>query len=431
MVSQVKSTPLLLKLIFGGRVFQRVKVFSRYLYYYALEAISPKLSIERPGIVAAPDRGSAPADQSNSIELHLESDDNARAEFLPFDPAAAKLATRVADKFRTTTCANCDSRLTPVIQVVNADDPGDFIETAWCANCDHLQYSVMPSKAWINQWYGTRWDLAVPLETKLETRNATYRYVRRLSPYLPKRKLKVLDVGAGYGEKTRKFTEFGHSLYCTELTGARAEYLKKNVTENVFFGTLDDPKVQAELRKHAPFDVIFAYHVVEHVYNPRSELQFLREISSPDAIFYLAIPELYKEGIFQGIYSLAHISSFSRLSARMLMKQIGFKTLAARDDPFQYYSNYCQYLVGRKAGAGENQPVGTNKDTGKFARFLAEALRFDRLSKLKGSTFSFSYFGRKTLTYRISEESKAKCLNPADHLPVKFYHRGLPLFWND
>jgi 2-polyprenyl-3-methyl-5-hydroxy-6-metoxy-1,4-benzoquinol methylase len=316
-----------------------------------------------------------------------------------------------------------------VIQVVNADRDDDRIELSWCASCDYLQYSTMPSKAWISRWYASNWDSGGSIADKLETRSTTYRYFHRLAPYIGDRKLKILDVGAGYGEKIRPFALAGHDVHCTEATTRRAEYLREHVTKNVYLGTLDDPTVRESLRRNGPFDLIFTYHVVEHIYDARSELRILDEIAAKDALFYLAIPELHKEGILNNIYALEHISSFSRLAARTLLKQSGFRTIVDKDDLFQYFSNYCQYLIGRKAVPGESLPTETNADPAKMSRHLSHALSLDRIAALSGTSFSYTYNGHAKLTYSVSEETKAKCRTPAAHLPIRIYHHGLPLFW--
>ena len=336
--------------------------------------------------------------------------------------------THVDDKFRTTRCFVCNAGLQPIIQVVDADDTSDFIEVSWCRSCDHLQYSMMPSKAWISHWYAANYDTSGSDAEKLETRSPTYRYYRRLLPYIGERKLKILDIGAGYGEKMIAFKQAGHEVHCTEATTRRAEYLKHHVTENVYFGSLDDSSVRESLRRAGPFDLIFSYHVIEHIYNPRQELQILRDIAAPDAIFYLAIPELYKEGILNNIYALEHIASFSRLSAQTLMKQIGFRPIVAKDDLLQYYSNYCQYVIGRNANA-EAIAVPINNDPQKMVRYLTRALKLDRIAALDRPAFSYDYNGHAKLTYAVSEETKAKCRNPVAHLPLRIYHHGLPLFW--
>ena len=419
---------LIYRMLSSGRILRRAKIAAQYAYYLGLETLSPALSLERPTFKPAAG-GIFPAkDRTQSIEIHLVADEYAKRAFDQPDERRRAAVTRINDKFRTSTCFICLSPLTPVIQMVNADDEEDFIEVSWCSACDHLQYSVMPQKLWITGWYAANWDTGGSIADKLDTRHKTYRYFHRLEPYIGGRKLKVLDIGAGYGEKIQAFQEAGHEVHCTEATTRRAEYLRQNVTPNVHLGTLDDPAVRDALRRSGPFDLIFTYHVVEHIYNAREELQILRDIAAPNAIFYLAIPELYKEGIFNNIYSLEHISSFSRRSAKTLMSKIGFDTIIDKDDLFQYFSNYCQYLVGRKA-ADATTEVPANSDTEKFARYMREALHLDRLAALKGSTFTYGYHSHAPLTYTISEESKIKCRNPSTHLPLRIYHHGLPLFW--
>ena len=423
-----KRFALLLRMVFGGRPLKRIKVFSQYAYHLALETLNPALSLERPRLKPESTRVTIPArDRTDSIEFSLHLDANARREFDQPDEARRALVTRVRDKYRTDRCWLCDGPLTPIVQIVNSDDVDDFIETSWCASCDSQQYSIMPSKDWIARWYASNWDSSGSTAGKLATRTPTYRYYRRLLPYIGERKLKVLDIGAGYGEKSMPFVREGHEVHCTETTTRRAEYLRDHVTKNVYFGSLDSPAVQTELRRAGPFDLVFTYHVVEHIYNPRAELQILREITAPSAIFYMAIPELYKEGTLNNIYALEHLSSLSRRSAQMLMKQCGFQTVVARDDLFQYYSNYCQYLIGRKTD--ELVTVEPNRNGEKMARYLATALRLDRIATMASGAFSYGYHGHAALTYGVSAESKAKCREPARHLPLRLYHRALPLFW--
>jgi 2-polyprenyl-3-methyl-5-hydroxy-6-metoxy-1,4-benzoquinol methylase len=413
----------------SGRLLKRAQVLSLYAYHHAAQAMNPAWSLERPRMRPESEApGPVPSDWTDGIEIHLVRDENSVAQFDQPDAARRALVTDIPDKFRSEHCFTCHSPLTPIVQVVDYDRPDDFIEVAWCSACDTVQYSVMPSKSWVSRWYASFWDSSGSTSEKLEERRTTYRYYQRLLPYLPKRKLKVLDIGAGYGEKIRPFALEGHEVHCTEATTRRAEYLRRVVTDNVYFGTLDDPAVRDALRRNGPFDLIFSYHVVEHIYGARQELELLREIGAEDAIFHLAIPELYKEGILNNIYALEHVSSFSRRGAKTLLKEIGYQPIVDKDDVFQYYSNYCQYLIGRKARDPGKIVVEPNSDASRMASYLRDALQLDGLSHLPGSTFSY-FCGRPKATYRISETSKAKCREPGRHLPIRIYHHGLPLFW--
>jgi 2-polyprenyl-3-methyl-5-hydroxy-6-metoxy-1,4-benzoquinol methylase len=421
---------LAFRLLAQGRLVKRALVFSQYLFFYALDKLSPERTRERPKFRPEPVGGpSTDNDRTGSIEFHLESDENAKREFAQADPARRALVTHVADKFRTATCFICGGALMPVIQVLDADDPADHIEISSCRACDHLQYSVMPSRAWLAHWYATHYDRSLTLAENLEMRRPSQLYRYRLARYIGERKLRVLDIGAGYAEKTHAFALAGHELHCTEATAPRADYLRRLVGDRVYFGTLADPAVAEAVRRNGPYDIIFTYHVVEHMYDARAELQILREVAAEDAIFYLAIPELYKEGILNNIYALEHVASFSRRSAKTLMREVGFRPILAKDDLFQNYSPNCQYLIGRKAHAGETGAGEADEKPRDMVDYLRRALSLPRIAGLDSGRFSYRYVGHDRLSYRISYSSRMKCREPGAHLPLRIYHHGLPLFW--
>lgn len=181
--------------------------------------------------------------------------------------------------------------------------------------------------------------------------------------------------------------------------------------------------------RHGPYDLIFSYHVVEHIYNPTEELQLLKQIASKDAIFYLAIPEFYKEGILNNIYAMEHIESFSRNSGKYLLKQLGFETIFAKDDLFQYYSDYCQYFVGKKSENPDNVKVDTGFNKQELIDYLGEVFHLDQIQRMPGNAFTYTYFKHAPITYLVSDDTKRKCHQLGEHLPVRIYHKDLPLFW--
>jgi len=411
------------------RLTRRAIDYPRYAYYFLLERMNRGWSIERPRFKALGNGSASVSDRSDSIEFYLFKEQNPINEFEQPTDARARVVSNIKDKFRTEACFMCGSRLAPLVQVVNFNEESDYIEYSWCSGCDHSQYSVLPSKEWISNWYLTNWDTSKTLDENLVVRRPTYRYYNRLKKYLGTTPLKVLDIGAGYGEKIVPFKEHGHQLFCTEATPRRAEYLRQHVTPNVFLGSFDDPQVQDNLIRHAPYDLIFSYHVVEHIYNPCQELQLLRDIAAEGAIFYLAIPEFYKEGILNNIYQMEHVESFSRNSGKQLLKQLGFDTVRADDDLFQYYSDYCQYFVGKKATGSNAAVIESGFPASKVSGYLREALQLDRIREMAGNAFTYTYFNHTPLRYLVSEETKRKCAKIEDHLPIKIYHKDLPLFW--
>lgn len=411
-----------------NRLARALREYPKYAYYYGRDKLNRDWSIERPQFAPIASTTPSPADLADAIEFHLVADDMARYEFSQPDAARTERVTRIPNKLHTTRCFICDGPLQPFLQTVNAEAPDDLIEVSWCPACDHCQYSVMPDKQWITNWYLTTWDTTTALTENLARRKPTYRYYKRLLPYLGNRKLKILDIGAGYGEKMLPFKEAGHALYCTEATPGRAEYLRQHLTKQVYQGTLDDPAVRQALIDNGPYDLIFSYHVIEHVYNPAQELQLLQQITEDGALFYLAIPEFYKEGILNNLYSLEHIASFSRNSGCRLLNRLGFEIVKAADDPLQYYSDYCQYFIGRRTSGCDLKP-SIPQSPGHLHDYLRRALKLDKIAGMKESAFSYTYFNHRPLTYQVSAETKRLCADFPNHLPVRFVHHGLPLFW--
>ena len=172
------------------RLKNRIIGYPPYAYYFLLEKLNRKWSIERTRFKAC-DANVEVKDSSSSVEFFMFKDHNRGNEFEQPTEGKAKLVSNIADKFRTGTCFVCGSKLTPIVQVINYDDHGDYIEYSWCQNCDHSQYSVLPSKEWITNWYLTNWDTSRTLDQNLELRKPTYRYYNRLKKYIGTKKLKV------------------------------------------------------------------------------------------------------------------------------------------------------------------------------------------------------------------------------------------------
>lgn len=405
----------------------RLIQYPKYFFWHGIDLINRNYSLERPRLLKWKDTSKEEIkDQTDSIEFYFFKQNNQESDFIQRTQERANKVTDIKNKFETNTCFICDSNLTPLAQIINYDDNDDYIEMSWCTHCGHSQYSVMPTKEWITEWYGLEYDTSSTLENKLETRKKTYRYYNRIKKFLPNKKLKILEIGAGYGEKIAPFKDDGHEIYCTEITTARVNYLKDILQFNVFQGTLDDPMVREAILKNGPYDLIFSYHVIEHMYNPKKELQILKEVTTDDTIFYLAIPEFYKEGIINNIFNLEHLHSFSRSSGIRLMNEIGFDVITHDDDYWQYYSEYCQYFIGKRTDIIDEHV--TQDSFEKVVDYLNSSLKLKEISELDINSFAYRYNGHPQMNLHVSEESKEKCKDVKNHMPIKYYSKNLPLF---
>lgn len=323
-------------------------------------------------------------------------------------------------------CLVCGAAVKPVIEVTGL--PGTpSLELGWCPACDYLQYSSRPPKDWFADWYKNSFDPVGNLDQNLATRPFTQRYFKRLQPFIGDRKIRVLDLGAGYGEKTMAFQKAGHQLFCIEPSQARADYLK-SVGCTVICGVLGDPEVDEFMQEHGPFDLVFTYHAIEHVAGRIEDFERLTQHLGDGGMFYLAIPELYKEGLMNNVFTLDHLNNFSRTAAIRFLNRLGFAVERAADDVFQYYTNYCQYLVGRKVSKTPVSWEAENVDPDRYLRYVRQQLDLDRLSP-EGGVVRFTLFGHAPLTYSYGSDT-LRAVRASSTLPrVRFRHAGRPLFW--
>lgn len=404
----------------------KLKIRVRYLWQHGLEALSSRFYLFNTKVAfrnQAPEAGKIPK-AGDALELHLQSTPESSAEF---DIVKKKLGRMEHPAWRSEDncdCLICGASVQPVIEIAGQADAG-ALRLGWCSACDYLQYSSRPPKEWFADWYKNSFDPAGNLQRNLEVRPFTWRYYKRLLPFIGNRKIKVLDFGAGYGEKTMAFRREGHELFCIEPSQSRADYLESQGC-TVVCGALGDPRVEEFMQTHGPFDLVFTYHVIEHVAGGIDLFEQLVSHVQPGGLFYLAIPELYKEGLLNNIFTLEHLNSFSRTAAKRFLNRLGFELAKDSDDPFQYYTNYCQYLIGRKVGA---QPVpweAENGDSERFPRYLAEQLRLNEFSP-NGGSVSLRVDGHQKLDYAYA----GGAAEPGQDAPrmVRFVHGDSPLFW--
>ena len=136
---------------------------------------------------------------------------------------------------------------------------------------------------------------------------------------------KVLDVGCGGGF-------FLHSLnglwekWGTEINPAAVRFGKKEFGLNIIPGTLQEATFPAET-----FDVVKLQAVIEHLYDPKSELGEIHRILRRGGILAIQTPNiasicarLYHEK-FRMVCPVQHLYYFSTKSLSQMLVQMGYK----------------------------------------------------------------------------------------------------------
>lgn len=408
-------------------VLNKFVVRAKYIWQHSIEAFSDRFYLYNTRAKFFPLKQEAVCgtNEEGVVQFNLIPTKAALCEFDIVKRKLERMDNPVWEPEENCSCLICAGKTIQVVELLGAEGCVR-LALSWCPACDYVQYSRRPPKEWFADWYKNSFDSPADLERNLEVRPFTWRYYKRLRPLFGERKLKVLDLGAGYGEKSMAFRRDGHQLFCIEPSQARADYLKSQGCE-VVCGALGDPKVEAFMSKHGPFDVVFTYHVIEHVAGGIELFEQLASHVVEGGYFYLAIPELYKEGAMNNIFTLEHLNSFSRIAAKRFLNRIGFSVIKDGDDIFQYYTNYCQYLVGRKVSV---QPVAwevANMNPNRYPDYLRQEIHLGKLSQ-NGGTVRLSVFGHQALDYAYTTNDKAQAAGDSKVL-IRFVHGDLPTFW--
>ena len=106
----------------------------------------------------------------------------------------------------------------------------------------------------------------------------------RWMPNLPQG-VKVLDFGCSTGTFLNSLKDRGWNLHGVDMSGKAVNYAKEVLGLNVIRGTLEEIDFPSN-----HFDVVFAWHVLEHLLNPLRTLKEINRILKPNGYFIFAVP---------------------------------------------------------------------------------------------------------------------------------------------
>lgn len=192
---------------------------------------------------------------------------------------------------------------------------------------------------------------------------------------------KIIDVGFGNGGLFKSFLSSGvtvKQLYGIDPSPISQTIAKTAYNVNSFLGGIDDLKKYNE-----KFDMIILSHVVEHLLNPRVQMNSLLESLSPDGKIYIEVPNASKfheyvdlHGPYQEI-NTEHINHWTEQSLKNLAHFSGFKCLES-----------CERVIQNEAGDYPvlHQVWEKGQQTFKFDSEILESMQ----SYLKKSNILFN-----------------------------------------
>lgn len=174
----------------------------------------------------------------------------------------------------------------------------------------------------------------VPRQTRFD-RARDDRVVRLVRRHAPSRRRgsALLDIGCGYGYLLRRFRG-RYRLVGIDLSTHAA----RETTERISGALVVAADVQRPLPFDHPFDVVLAVNVVEHLDDPTSAAEAIRETLVPGGLCVIHLPTV-SGPVSRAIYRLAydrdptHVYRPSGREVRGLFERTGFRTLEASYAP--------------------------------------------------------------------------------------------------
>lgn len=226
----------------------------------------------------------------------------------------------------TTRCFVCGSASTSSLISVNG------YRVARCQGCGFVFVNPRPTPQSVARLYSEPGQNPYAREghEPLEYESPTlFRIIREIQRYA--RGGKLLEVGCGRGDLLRLAQGRGFSVTGCDFFGGQ----KPQLTGAVFCdGALSEVDLPDDT-----FDVAVSRNTLEHVFDPRRELEEIRRVLKPGGYLYLKVPNVqfeYGPGcrlLFQREHVLEppfHLSHFSPRSLRHVLGETGFDFIGWR-----------------------------------------------------------------------------------------------------
>lgn len=117
---------------------------------------------------------------------------------------------------------------------------------------------------------------------KLEPTN-----IDRLSTDLVPPRSKLLELGCATGFMSKYFTQVKQcQVFGVEIDPDMAKIAAKSC-ENILIGDLDQPSTWQKIQSVAPFNVVFASAIIEHLQDPWGTLQSIKQVLKPKGVLII------------------------------------------------------------------------------------------------------------------------------------------------
>jgi SAM-dependent methyltransferase len=213
-----------------------------------------------------------------------------------------------------------------------------------CRRCSFVWLENMPALEEMPYHYGTDYHRAV-------TASGEIKLLKRWRPTRDRvlkmgRGGSLLDVGCSSGGFLRTLQDGPWKLHGLEISPDEAQRAMASSGAEVFVGTVLDAPFAPQ-----SFDVITAFHFLEHAHKLKEVVARMREWLKPGGIIYIQVPNIQglEAQIFKsywyGLELPRHLSHFSPASLRDLFLSSGFEEVLVQTMPDCYVEKSVRYLL--------------------------------------------------------------------------------------
>lgn len=205
-----------------------------------------------------------------------------------------------------------------------------------CPACGYLGYITRPTSEWMEKFYLETWDDAQVQGDfrKMEKLKRQYEtgtigkegeVIPLVKKFILNKDCYICEIGCGYGKMLKQINLLGFKrLVGVENSRHRAEIARKVYALEVLTGPFESRPIQGALKKKGPFGLIFAYHVLEHVYNPAQTIQAASQLQNEGDYLIISTPNSIGEASMGTLLFLPHLHSFTQPSLKKLLQRYNY-----------------------------------------------------------------------------------------------------------
>ncbi|GEM_PF-1518661 len=252
----------------------------------------------------------------------------------------------------------CDGAELKTVCTFVANDGAKKMRLGVCQSCGYVGYIDKLTPEWISKFYLETWDGAEEKNIDEEVKTKQERFLAKdrrrkehMIEFLKKfdmdKNRYVCEIGSGYGGTLKMMEKLGFKkLIGTENSEHRAEIAAKAYGLRLLTGPFEDTAVQLELKKFAPYSLIFTHHVMEHVYEPGEIIKICSGLQKKGDYLIISQPNLTGEVSLSTMIYFPHLHTLTKLSMARLLGRYGYKIV---DDTLT--NNRELYVVAQKTDA--------------------------------------------------------------------------------